>query len=78
MQCKGKRDWPPTKLTISEIDGEVEKAKAFRPELKSFVIVTTAENDTHATDRANTITAEHEKWGFFRVTIYGWTEMFDA
>jgi hypothetical protein len=28
VQCKGKRDWPPTKLTVSEIDEEVEKAKA--------------------------------------------------
>lgn len=75
VQCKGKRDWPPTKLTISEIDREVEKAKAFSPKLKSFIIATTAENDTRATDRANAITAEHEKCGLFRVTIYGWTEI---
>jgi hypothetical protein len=75
VQCKGKRDWPPTKLTVSEIDGEVEKAKAFSPKLRSFVIATTAENDVNATDRANAITAEHEKSGLFRVTVYGWTEI---
>lgn len=75
VQCKGKRDWPPTKLTIAEIEGEVEKAKAFHPKLKSLIIATTAENDTRATDRANTITAEHERSGLFRVTIYGWTEL---
>ncbi len=75
VQCKGKRNWPPTKLTASDIDGEVEKAKAFSPKLKSFIIATTAENDTRATDRANAITAEHEKCGLFRVTIYGWTEI---
>ncbi|WP_407193767.1 tetratricopeptide repeat protein [Bradyrhizobium sp. STM 3566] len=75
VQCKGKRDWPPTKLTIAEIEGEVEKAKAFRPTLKSFIIVTTAENDTRTTDRANAITAEHEKHGLFRVTVYGWREL---
>lgn len=27
VQCKGKRDWPPTKLTVAEIDAEVEKPK---------------------------------------------------
>ncbi len=75
VQCKGKRDWPPTKLTIAEIEGEVEKAKAFSPKLESFIIATTAENDTRATDRANAITAEHEKDGLFRLTIYGWTEL---
>jgi len=74
VQCKGKRDWPPTKLTISEIDEEVAKAKAFNPKLKSFIIVTTAENDARLTNRANAISAEHEKSGLFRVTVYGWTE----
>jgi hypothetical protein len=75
VQCKGKRDWPPTKLTISEIDEEVEKAKAFSPKLRSFIIATTDENDARLTDRANAISAEHEKSGHFRVTVYGWTEI---
>jgi hypothetical protein len=75
VQCKGKRDWPPTKLTVSEIDEEVEKAKAFTPKLTSFIIATTAENDTRTTDRANAITAKHQKSGSFRVTVYGWTEL---
>jgi hypothetical protein len=61
VQCKGKRDWPPTKLTISEIDEEVEKAKAFSLKLRSFIIATTAENHARLTDRANAISAEHEK-----------------
>jgi hypothetical protein len=75
VQCKGKRDWPPTKLTISEIDEEVEKAKAFSPKLTTYIIVTTAENDARLTDRANTITAEHERSGLFRITVYGWSEL---
>ena len=31
VQCKGKRNWPPSELTKSQIDEEVEKAKAFSP-----------------------------------------------
>ncbi|MFH0302497.1 hypothetical protein AAFX91_36080 [Bradyrhizobium sp. 31Argb] len=75
VQCKGKRDWPPTKLTIAEIDAEVEKAKTFTPKLSSYIIATTAENDTRVTDHANKISQEHERTGHFRVTVYGWTEI---
>lgn len=75
VQCKGRRDWPPTKLTVADIDDEVEKAKAFIPPLNSYIIVTTAENDVRTTDRANAITLENEKQGLFRVTVYGWTEL---
>lgn len=75
MQCKGRRVWPPSKLTVAEIDEEVAKAKAFQPKLTSYIIVTTAENDIRLTDRANAITTEHAKSGLFRVTVYGWTEL---
>ncbi|WIG52198.1 MAG: hypothetical protein OJF48_003116 [Afipia sp.] len=75
VQCKGKRTWPPTKLTVAEIGSEVEKAKEFRPALKTYIIATTAENDVHATDRANTISEEHEKQGLFRVVVFGWSEL---
>lgn len=75
VQCKGRRDWPPTKLTVADIDEEVAKAKAFVPALGSYIIVTTAENDVRATDRANAITLENAKNGLFRVTVYGWTEL---
>jgi hypothetical protein len=44
VQCKGKRIWPPTKLTIAEINAEIEEAKKFRPTLKTYIIATTADN----------------------------------
>jgi hypothetical protein len=75
VQCKGKRVWPPTKLTISEIDEEVEKAKKFAPTLKTCIIATTAENDVHVTDRANAISTAHAQQGLFRVTVFGWSEI---
>jgi tetratricopeptide (TPR) repeat protein len=75
VQCKGKRDWPPTKLTTREIDAEVLEAKKFTPALKTYLIVTTAENDVHVTDHVNDISAEHAKHGLFRVTVFGWSEL---
>jgi tetratricopeptide (TPR) repeat protein len=75
VQCKGKRDWPPTKLTTSEIDAEIEAAKKFKPFLKNYIIVTTADNDVHVTDHVNAISAEHAKLDLFRVTVFGWNEL---
>jgi hypothetical protein len=75
VQCKGKRDWPPTKLTIAEINSEVEEAKKFKPLLKNYIIVTTADNDVHVTDHVNAISAEHAKHDLFRVTVFGWSEL---
>jgi hypothetical protein len=75
VQCKAKREWPPAKLTKADIDAEVEKAKAFTPKLKTYVIVTTADNDVHLTDHANAISAKHAKQGLFRVVVYGWSDL---
>ncbi|NOJ41056.1 HTH domain-containing protein [Bradyrhizobium australiense] len=75
VQCKGKRDWPPTKLTIADIDAEIEKAKKFDPPLKSYIIATTAENDVYVTDHVNTVSTKHAQQGLFRVTVFGWKEL---
>src|SRR5258705_3282546 len=75
VQCKGKRNWPPTKLTTAEIDAEVEEAKKFDPSLRTYVIATTAENNVHVTDHVNAISAKHAKQGLFRVTVFGWSEV---
>jgi hypothetical protein len=74
-QCKGKRNWPPTKLTTTEIDDEVAKAREFNPKLKKYFIVTTADNDVHLIDHANAITAQHAGTGEFSVHVYGWGEL---
>ncbi|MGJ5134358.1 HTH domain-containing protein [Bradyrhizobium oligotrophicum] len=75
VQCKGKRNWPPTKLTIAEIDTEVEEAKKFNPALKTYIFATTADNDVYATDHVNAISAKHAEQGLFRVTAFGWREL---
>ncbi|MCP3463582.1 hypothetical protein [Bradyrhizobium sp. CCGUVB23] len=75
VQCKGKRIWPPTKLTIKEIDAEIEEAKKFRPVLKTYIIATTADNDVAVTDHVNAISEKHAAEGLFRVTVFGWREL---
>jgi len=75
VQCKSKREWPPTELTIPEIDAEIEKAKNFSPKLKTYIIVTTAENDARVTDHVNAVSAKHAKCGLFSVHVYGWMEL---
>jgi hypothetical protein len=75
VQCKGKRNWPPTKLTIAEIDAEVEEAKKFSPPLKTYIFATTADNDVSATDHVNAISEKHAEQGLFRVTVFGWREL---
>jgi tetratricopeptide (TPR) repeat protein len=75
VQCKGKRIWPPTKLTIAEIDAEIEETKNFKPALKTYIIATTADNDVKVIDHVNAISAKHAERGLFRVTVFGWREL---
>lgn len=75
VQCKGKRRWPPSKITKTEIDREVAKALKFRPKLEELIFATTAENDTVIQDHVNSITERHEKTGLFRVYVYWWGEI---
>ncbi|WP_439408578.1 hypothetical protein ACNJX9_09640 [Bradyrhizobium sp. DASA03076] len=57
VQCKGKRDWPTTKLTIPEIDAEIQEAKKFEPPLTTYILATTADNDIYITDHVNAVSA---------------------
>lgn len=75
VQCKGKRVWPPTKLTATEIDKEVRKARKFRPKLATLVFATIAEDDVAIQDHVNAISKQHRKKGLFGVHAYGWGEL---
>src|SRR5680860_1862841 len=74
VQCKGRSKWPPQPLRTKDIDAEVAKAKKFRPALKEFTIVTTADDDQKLQDHARAITEQHEKEGLFSVHVVGWGE----
>jgi hypothetical protein len=75
VQCKGKRRWPPVKLTTAEIDEEVGKALEFQPPLSEFTIVTTALDDVALTAHVDAITERHRKDGLFSVHVLGWAEL---
>ncbi|MEV8468002.1 hypothetical protein AB0T83_14595 [Fluviibacterium sp. DFM31] len=74
-QCKGKKNWPPSKLTIKEIDSEIAKAKKFRPELNEFILLTTASNDVTVQDHVAALNKSKSSDIGFRVEVYSWDEI---
>ena len=75
VQCKGKRIWPPKKLTAAEVTAEVKKARKFAPALTEFIVVTTADDDAKLQAHARQITRRHENKKLFSVHVYGWQEL---
>nr|WP_245198480.1 restriction endonuclease [Sphingopyxis italica] len=75
VQCKKKSIWPVAKLTVRDLEKEVEQAKAFRPKLEQFYLVTTAVDDAPIIARAQALTQEHKKQGLFSVAVIGWSEL---
>lgn len=75
VQCKNKSVWPVKRLTATELDEEVEKAKGFKPALKAFYLVSTAPDDEALQAHARKITAEHLVQGLFPVAVFGWGEL---
>ena len=75
IQCKGKRRWPPVRLTTAEIDAEVMKALAFQPPLSELTFATTALNDASLLAHVDAITERHRAQGLFSVHVLGWDEL---
>lgn len=75
LQCKRRSRWPVKRLTTTELIREINEAKKFKPALKSFYLLTTAEDDTHLQERVRTINVEHNKSGMFEVVLLGWSEL---
>ena len=69
VQCKGKRIWPPKKLTAAEVTAEVKKARKFAPALTEFIVVTTADDDAKLQAHARQITRRHENKKLFSVHV---------
>jgi hypothetical protein len=74
-QCKGKKNWPPSTLTIKEIDSEIAKAKKFRPDLNEFILLTTAPNDVTVQDHVAALNKSKSSGIGFRVEVYSWDEI---
>jgi hypothetical protein len=75
IQCKGKDNYLERKVTIAELEREVEKAKTFRPKLHTFILATTGPKDTAVETRARELSEEHTKSGEFSVYVMGWEEI---
>jgi hypothetical protein len=75
VQCKKKSRWPVSKVSITELEAEVEKAKGFTPKLEAFYLVSSAPNDNALDKRARELTKAHKKQGLFSVTVIGWGEL---
>lgn len=75
VQCKARDDDSAAVLTADEFDAEVAKARAFRPSLAQFYVVTTAKKDVvleaHARERDLASRAQGE----FSVTLYCWEDI---
>lgn len=75
VQCKGKDNYSQKKLTITELESEVDNAKSYSPSLKVFIVATTGPKDVKVETRAREITEEHEKLGLFSVVVFGWADI---
>ncbi len=75
VQCKCKENMLGSKLTIPEIEKEINKAKNFKPELKEYIIATTSVRDVNIQEYCRKVTLEHKKINKFSVRVCFWEEI---
>lgn len=75
MQCKGSESNKPRQLSNSDIEGEVEKAKKFRPSLKLLIIAYTGDKKSSLMERARELSEDNEGKGLFRVVLWAWEDI---
>ena len=75
VQCKGKDARFGSALSLTELRDEVEKAKAFKPALLHWTLVTTAAKDGPVEELARVISSEHRQRGLFEVKVLGWDDL---
>jgi len=75
VQCKQKDGLLRSKLTVAELEHEVEEAKNFRPALSRFIVATTGPRDARVQERARLLTGEHKNKGLFSVDVWSWKDI---
>ncbi|MFN7305132.1 MAG: hypothetical protein ACK5TQ_00950, partial [Acetobacteraceae bacterium] len=75
VQCKGKDGLFGAKVTGVELRDEVEKAKTFKPLLKTWTLATTGPADQTIQQLACEITIEHARQGLFSVHVSAWDDL---
>ncbi|MCB9352883.1 MAG: hypothetical protein H6573_36175, partial [Lewinellaceae bacterium] len=77
IQCKGKDDYTNSALSEKEIDGEIEKAKLFKPVLKKIYFATTANKDSKIEEYIRIKDIESRNSGLFEVHLFSWEDITD-
>jgi formylglycine-generating enzyme required for sulfatase activity len=75
IQCKGKSIWPPSHLSISEINKEIKKATKFAAPLDIFYIATTALNDSKITTHIANLNNNKNSELNFEIYVFSWKEI---
>lgn len=75
IQCKQKELLTDKKLTNSEIDAEIEKAKSFQPALKVLIFATTATKDARNEEYVRCKSVELKQQGLFSIMLYSWEDI---
>ena len=75
VQSKQKDGLVRSKLTITELEAEVQAAKQFKPPLANFTIATTGPRDGKVQARARELTEEHKQQGLFSVEVWSWEDI---
>jgi hypothetical protein len=77
VQCKQKDGLLWSKVTVKELEAEVEAAKQFNPPLESFILATTGPRDAKVQKRAREFIEKHKQKGLFSVVVWSWEDICD-
>jgi hypothetical protein len=77
VQCKQKDGLLWSKVTVKELEAEVEAATQFNPPLASFILATTGPRDAKVQKRAREFIEEHKQQGLFTVVVWSWQDIWD-
>ena len=77
IQCKGKDAYTHKRLSLKEIDQELQKATLFQPPLKKLYLATTASKDVTLERYIRNKNLEHKKQQLFEVHLFCWEDIVD-
>ena len=75
VQCKAKGELHNSKLNLTELQKEIDKAEYFEPPLHHWILATTTPVDATLQKEARKISAARKQEGRFTVSVLGWGEI---
>ena len=75
VQCKQKDGLLRSRLTVTEMEKEVEAAKQFKPPLDKFILAYTGPRDVKLQTRARELTDQQKQQGLFAVEVWSWEDL---